>query len=126
MSLDKTKDVTINGINFRIGRVPVRLADWIITQMLTKTFSEEKTYAVIQGHLLGACSVNIDQGDGTTIPLKIFDGGRWLVLKQFPDLEYDADMLHQLIDEALDFNVGPFFERLRRRSSAEPIPDTIQ
>lgn len=124
MARDKFKDLTISGINFRIGLLSALDGDWLITQMLTRRFADAEVYRKAQTYLLGACSVYVEK-DGSQIPMKIFDGGRWLVLAQFPDLEYDADTVHQLIDAALEFNVGPFFERWKAQLS-DPTPATSQ
>jgi hypothetical protein len=118
--MEKFKDVTINGVDFRVGLVSALVGDWIITQLTTKTFTDEAIYRSVQAHLLGACSVYIEK-DGGRIPLKIFNNGRWLVAAQFPDLESDADTVHQLFEAALDLNVSPFFDKLKARN-----PDLTQ
>jgi hypothetical protein len=122
--MEKFKDVTINGVDFRVGLVSALVGDWIITQLTTKRFTDEAVYRSVQTHLLGACSVYIEK-DGGRIPLKIFDNGRWLVSAQFPDLESDADTVHQLVDAALDLNVSPFFDKLKARTP-DLIPATVQ
>ena len=124
MALEKSRDVTIGGINFRIGLVSALVGDWIITQLLTKRFTEETVYASVQSHLLTACSIYIEK-DGNRIPMRMFGSGRWLMAGAFPDLEYDADTLHSLIDQAMDLNFTPFFEKLKSRSGAE-IPAILQ
>ena len=118
---EKTKDVTINGINFRIGLVSALVGDWIINQTMAKNTTDEKVYSRIQSHLLGACSLLCGTPDGDQMPMKVFAEGRWLVLKQCPELEYDSDLLHDLLNEVEAFNFGPFLQKFASRLEAERL-----
>ena len=118
---EKTKDVTINGVNFRIGLVSALIGDWIINQMMAKTATDEKVYSRIQAHLLGVCSLLVGTPDGEPMPMKVFAEGRWLVLKQCPEMEYDSDLLHDLMNEVEAFNFGPFLQKLGSRLEAERL-----
>jgi len=122
MPRDKYKDIEINGYKFRIGLVSALVGDWIVTQMMSHNFTDEAVYERAQNHLLGACSIYLKDD---APPLKIFDGGRWLVSANFPDLEYDTEVVHMLLNEALEFTTGPFFRRLKKELDAlKPTPAT--
>ncbi len=126
MAIQKSKDVQINGITFRVGLLSALVGDWLITQLLTKRFTDAEVYRKSQDHLLGVCSVYVEKEEAR-VPMRIYDNGRWLVAAQYPDLEYDVDTVHQLCQEALDFNIGPFFEKLKARASAlEQTSATLQ
>jgi len=121
MPLEKFKDVEIGGLKFRIGLVTALVGDWIENQMLTKRFLDEAVYQSIQNRLLGLCS--IFAGDDAP-PLRIFDNGRWLVAASYPDLPYDTETVHALIDAALEFNFGPFLKKLVEAQQSGPTPAT--
>ncbi len=116
------KDVTINGREFRISAVPALDGTWIIAQMGLRAYGDPEVYRRIQDCLFGAISVLRDVG-GERVPMKIYEGGRWLV----PDLEleYDLVAVQELYTEALEFNVGPFFTRMGF-ASASTTPATNQ
>ena len=117
MSIQKTKDVTINDREFRIGLVSARTGDWILTRMLSRTSSDFETYSKIQDLLLGTCSIYKTVQDGTRVPMKLYEDGRWLIRDE--DLEYDTDTIHALCDAVLGFNFDPFFEKLKARAAAQ-------
>ncbi len=112
MPLEKYKDFSLNGKDFRLGLVSALKGDWIISQLLSRKISDEAVYERVQNHILGACSIYVER-DGKRIPLKLFENGRWLVSADFSDLEYDFETVHALISEGLEFNFRPFFEKLK-------------
>jgi hypothetical protein len=115
MPLEKFKDVTINGRDFRIGLVTALTGNWIM-QVALAEYSNPEVYARVQNHLFGVCSVYSETG-GVRLPMKIYESGRWLV----PDLnlEFDTDTVEQLFNVAFDFNLGPTLQRrLRERLAA--------
>lgn len=115
MSRETSRDVTINGLRFRIGLVSALAGDWIINQFLLRKYADEVTYKRVQTHLLGV--VSLYTGDDPNLPpLKIYDGERCLVAAKFPEVATDPDLIHQLMDAALDLNFASFFARMKKES----------
>jgi hypothetical protein len=128
MAVDRYKDVIVGGTKFRVGLVTALIGDWIVNQMLAHKHSDMDIYRKIQDYLFQECSVYQDV-NGVPIPKLIYQGGRWLVPEL--DLEYDLLKMRDLMSEALDFNVGPFFERLKAaaveaRRAAELAAASVQ
>ncbi len=109
MPIEKFKDITVNGRDFRVGLVSALIGDWIVSQVGLKKYGDPEVYQKVQYHLLETCSAYIEKG-GARVPMKIFSNGRWLVPDL--DLEYDLQAVHDICAAALEFNVGPFFKKL--------------
>jgi hypothetical protein len=128
MSFTKIKDVTINGRTYAVGLVNALNGDWIVTKLGLQKYDDPDAFRKIQELLLSEVSIYRDPPNGgPPIPQKIFAAGRFLVPDL--DLEYDTDTVHQICQAALEFNVGPFFERLKKeRLLADGVApsDTLQ
>ena len=115
MARETSRDVTIGGFRFRIGLVSALAGDWIINQFLLRKYADEETYKRVQQHLL--CVVSLYTGEDASVPpLKIYDGDRCLVAAKFPEVATDPDLIHQLMDAALDLNFSSFFARMKKES----------
>jgi hypothetical protein len=123
--MQKFKDVTINGREYRVGLVTALVGNWIIESGFQHA-KDPAIYERVQSHLFSACSVYREK-DGAKVPMKLFAEGRWLV----PDLdiEYDLDTVQQLFKAAFDFNFDPFFAKLaaaREAARLAAASDTSQ
>lgn len=109
MAIEKFKDVTINGVDYRVGLVTALVGDWIARQLpLGMKNLTPETWTKIQYHLLETCSWYKVAPDGTRGPMKIFSNGKWLVPSL--DLEYDKATVNALCERALEFNFDDFFK----------------
>lgn len=99
----RSTDVDINGVSYRIERLPARVGSWIVWQIIGNMFGiSEDAFMAVQGKLLSACA---RYEDG--MPLAVFKlPATWAV----PELEYDLLAVAKLTRHALEFNVAPFFE----------------
>jgi hypothetical protein len=118
---ERFKDFTLNERTYRLGLVPADIGNWIITQITTGQSAKFENFSKIQAFLFERISVYKGEGDAR-LPLKIYDGGRWLVPDL--DLEYDTDTISSLFEAAMEFNFDPFFQRLQKTLSAVPTSDT--
>lgn len=114
MPKDRFKDFTLKDQTYRLGLVPADIGNWVITQITTGKSADFETFQKIQAFLFERISVYKGEGD-THLPLKIFDGGRWLVPDL--DLEFDTDAVSSLFEAAMEFNFDPFFQRLQKTMS---------
>lgn len=101
---EKFKDVTINGMKFRLGVPSSRDGVWIITAMQAGKYTEPQTYARIQDIVLNKVQY-IRPVNGEEIPQPLYFNGKWLV----PDLNLDSDVdtAFKLTEEAIEFVTGP-------------------
>lgn len=115
MPIERYKDVTIEGRDFRVGRVTAMVGDWI-TRNLTSGMNGmgESGYNRVRGYLLSECSL-YKNADGQRVPLKVFEGDRLLV----PDLEYDLETVNRLCEMSMKFNFDDFFEKRMAEAEAE-------
>ena len=116
MALERFKDVSINGRDFRLGLVPAHIGSWVLVQVMTGKSTDLEVYQKIQGFLFAECSLLISK-DEAVIPMKVFADGRFIN----PDLQYDTDTAMGLYKEAFAFNFDPFFEKLNSKT-----PETDQ
>jgi hypothetical protein len=116
MALERFKDVTINGRDFRLGLVPAHIGSWVLVQVMTGKSTELDVYQKIQSFLFAECSLLVHK-DEAVIPMKIFADGRFINV----DLQYDTDTAMDLYKESFSFNFDPFFEKLNNK-----IPETDQ
>jgi|SRR6185437_340084 len=112
MPIELTKNITIDGREFQVGRVPANVGQWIVVQI--DRFSDEAVFNKARNYLFNACSY-IKQVDGAPVPMKMYHDGKWLL----PDLEYDLETVSALFREAFDFNFGPFLKRRLEEMEAE-------
>jgi hypothetical protein len=108
---DEFKDVTINGTDFRVGRVTPMTGNWITMQLASQKYLEEENFAKIQSYLLSTCSYykitsENTANPGVRVPMKAFDGGRALT-----PLLNDLDTHNALYKAAMDFNFSDFFKK---------------
>ena len=117
MAIEKFRDVTINGRDYRVGLVTALVGDWISRNLRRGMTMGEDTYAKIQGYLLSTCSIYQEaQATGARVPMKLYDNGRWL--NPSLDLEYDLDTVNRLCEECLSFNFDDFFKKKIAEESA--------
>ena len=110
-NIEKFKDVEIDGDTYRIGRLSAFVGNWMVTQLLAKTYSQEETFKSVQAHCLDVCMVYREhEKDGSRTPIKVFEktAGRFLV----SGLENDLFTVNRLVEEVIAFNLNPFFEKL--------------
>lgn len=128
MGIEKFKDVNVGGHEFRVGLVSALIGDWCVSQMMSGNVSNQEVFAKIQAYMLDVCSVYVDAGE-ERIPKKVFANGRFLV----PELELDFDLqlLYDLVEEAMKFNFTPFLlkmeqkaERLKREQEEKLLATT--
>lgn len=121
--MEDSKDVTINGAKFQVGRLKARHGSWILAQVLTKMLPgvlerafakqgaklaagrsdmNEEEFASIQGHALSVCR-RYDK-DGLPMPVFLLPD-RWAD----KELEYNLTAVMALTVHALTFNLGSFF-----------------
>jgi hypothetical protein len=80
------------------------------------SLSEEK-YSQIQTQCLQLCSMYPDSNGAAPVPI-LMSNGRWAV----KELETDISTVNQLIQEALKFNLSPFFtESASKAATAEAL-----
>ena len=147
----KTKDVTLQGKKYQVGKMSAQTACWIAMQILTKmlpagmdsqvagngmpsgrTQLTEAEFNNIQNHCLRVCSMMQKLGDAPEAPQPLIRAdGAW----QFPDLDDDPLTIMGLTIHALIFNVSPFFDgdalkellvsaglKLSNASASTPLP----
>lgn len=119
--MDKFKDVTIEGREYRIELIPALTGNWIVNSLLASR-TNEAIFASIQAHCFDVCSWLKTTPDGMKVPMKLFDKpNRW----RLPDMEDDFASVTALYDAVLDFNFSPFFEKLAAKlQAANASPDT--
>jgi|GEM_PF-5719479 len=116
---EASKDVEINGHRYRIGRLTAMTGTWIIAQ-LDGNMSQDGVFQKVQGYLLSVCQRYKTLPDGKEAPLPIFDPpDKWLE----KDLEYDTLTVFDLCEEAIKFNLDPFFQAKKLLPGALELPD---
>ena len=127
MAIERYKDVTVEGREFRIGLVNAKVGAWCGLQLAAGKVTDEDVYEKIRTYLFNEISVYVDKG-GERVPMRIYDNGRWLN----PEFEYDLLMVDGLFWACLGFNFDPFLAKLRKEAadkkaaSEAAIQDTTQ
>lgn len=118
--METSKNVTISGVEYQVGRFKATTGSWILAQLLTKMLPSaveshfqsvglangraqisETEFENIQSHCLSVCR-RYENG----VPMPIFvRPDRWAV----KELEYDVVAVLTLTINALVFNLQPFF-----------------
>lgn len=132
----KTKDVTIRGTEYQIGKLDARTGSYIALTIMTKVLpsflSEDKLklgelpknrvdmteseFHVIQGHCLAVCRRYTAQRLAEQV---MTTDGRFV----FPDMADDIPTVLGLTIHALMFSVAPFFEDGGLASVMSLVPD---
>lgn len=100
----RTKDVEIAGVRYRIDQFTARTGSWVLKQVLGNMFSiGERDFENLQTYCLNACSKYYGV-HAAPLPISLQDG------RLPPDLEYDLVTVALLTKEVLEFNLRPFFE----------------
>lgn len=111
----KHKDVEIEGQSYRIGLLTAEIGNWMGLQVLAGRLSDPDVHGTVLHHCLAVCSHLKQQHDGERIPVKIFAlPDKWIDER----LKYDLLTVSDLMTECMDFNLGPFLERLKARGLA--------
>lgn len=120
MSIERFKDVTINGHQFRLGLVNAMVGNWMTIQMSAGKASDLDTYNRMQNYFFNECSVY--RGE-PPVPMQLYHNGRWMV----PDLEleYDLDTVNALFWACADFNFTPFFKKREEERKLSETQVTI-
>lgn len=114
MPIERYKDVTIEGRAFRIGLVTASVGTWCCLQMASGKAGGEEVYEKIKSYLLSEVSVYREK-DGQRIPMKVWDGTRWMD----PAFEYDLELVYQVYNAALGHNFDIFFKKRAAEAEAE-------
>jgi hypothetical protein len=106
--IERYKDITIGDRTYQVGLVTALTGDWIArTLRLGLKNISEANYQKIQTYLLEQCSVYEEAPNGVRLPMKIFQGGRWMNPKL--SLEFDLITVNKLCEAALAWNFDDFF-----------------
>ena len=104
----KTKDVEVNGYQFRIGRLSPLIGTQIAMRHLTATQAEMIEQ---EKQLLKVCCQLVE---GKPLPV-LMEDGRWAM----KELEDDVATVGMLYLESFQFNVTPFINALASRAQSE-------
>lgn len=110
--IERYKDVTVEGREFRVGLVNAKAGAWCGLQLASGNVTDEKVYEKIRDYLFNEISVYVDKG-GERIPVRIYDNGKWLT----PEFAYDLLMVDGLFWASLGFNFDPFLAKLRKEAA---------
>ena|ERR1035438_1354780 len=126
MSIERYKEQTIEGRDFRIGLVTASVGNWVIAQIYGGRAGNSEVFDKVKNYLFNEISVYIEKS-GVRAPMRIYDNGKWLM----PEFEYDLELNYQLYGAAMAWNFDPFFERRKkeeaeRKRLAEQPSDTSQ
>ena len=115
--MEKFKDVTFGGLNFRINVPTAREGTMVLAIIASQRLLEnyERVFDIIVGRCQYLRDVN-----GTAVPQEIYKNGRWLV----PDLdmEQNTDLVMQLFDAAIAFLTDPTSRRADLEEASKQQP----
>jgi hypothetical protein len=92
---EATKDITLDGQKYQIGRVPASTGLWIIRNLQN---SDEGVFTKIQRYLFKSLKRYNPQGIAEPV---MMEDGRWIA----KDLEDDTVLVANLFGEVLSFNI---------------------
>jgi hypothetical protein len=115
LSLQKTKDIEIEGRRFQIGLVRSDIGSWAMFNITSGKAGDADVFQRLRSSMLDTCKVWVDVEGGAPVLLKIYHPGKtdtWLV----PDLEldYNTELVTRLVEEVFEFNFGSFLEKLKK------------
>lgn len=112
MQIERYKDVTVEGRDFRIGLMTAKIGAWCGLQIASGNVADEAVYEKIRNYLFNEISAYVEKG-GVRVPMRIYSNGQWLM----PEFEYDLLTADGLFWEAMGFNFDPFLAKLKKQAA---------
>ena len=113
MQIERYKDVTVEGRDFRLGLMTAKVGAWCALQIASGNVTDEAVYEKIRTYLFNEISVYLDKA-GERIPMRIYNNGKWLM----PEFEYDLLTSDGLFWAAMGFNFDPFLAKAKKDAAA--------